>query len=469
MIKAEHEDIRIIIVDDEPEAINSLKLPLLSRGYENIETCLNGSCLLERLEEGKIYLILLDLYMPEMEGDKILEMVMQQPVDAEVIITTGDDSVTKAVELMRGGASDYLVKPIEENKLLSSVKRSAEILKLRRQSETLKQGILSRKLENPEAFERILTQSEKMLDLFRYVEIISPSSQPLLVTGETGVGKELIAQAVHSLSGRSGNYIKVNVAGLEDNMFSDTLFGHFKGAFTGASVKREGLIEKAQGGTILLDEIGSLAPQSQVKLLRLIQEGEYYPLGADMPRSTDVRILASTNHSIDQLKDDPDFRNDLFYRLRTHHVHILPLKDRKEDIPLLMEKFVLEASREMGKEAPTPHPAVMDLLYTYDFPGNLRELRAMVFEAVAHHRSHQLSTEVFQRFIPLDAGGKSVAIENYAPNIFKNAKSLPSVKNAVDMLVQEALSRCNNNQSLAARMLGMTPSAVNKRTKKMKE
>lgn len=466
-VTIDNDDVKIIIVDDEPAAVRSLEIPLISNGFSNIVTLNSGEELENIISGSGLYLVLLDLYMPDMVGDRLLQMVKEKQAGAEVIIVTGDGSLNTAVELMRVGASDYLVKPIEEGKLLSSVKRSVEILKLRRSNETLKKGLLSRKLENPQAFRKIITQSETMLDVFRYLEIVAPTSQPVLITGETGVGKELIAEVIHSLSRRRGSYIKVNVAGLDDNMFSDTLFGHFKGAFTGAVNRRAGLLEKAEQGTVLLDEIGSLSSQSQVKLLRLIQEQEYYPIGADAPRLADIRIIASTNHSIEELQNSKGFRNDLYYRLRTHHIHISPLRERLDDIPLLLEKFILEASAELNKKPPTPHPALFDLLASYHYPGNLRELRAMVFEAVARHSSHQLSTEIFKKFIPLSEGRTPDSQKRKLwQNHFNKLNYLPSIQQLNEMLVEEALQRCQNNQSLAARMLGITPSALNKRLNK---
>lgn len=319
------------------------------------------------------------------------------------------------------------------------------------------------------AFSHIITQNREMHSIFQYLESIAHSRQPILITGETGVGKELFAQAIHTLSDLSGQWVVVNVAGLDDVMFSDTLFGHARGAFTGADRSRRGLIESASGGTLFLDEIGDLPQPSQVKLLRLLQNGEYMPLGEDRPRHSKAHIIAATNRDLWLLQRKGHFRKDLNFRLRTHHVHLPPLRERTDDVPLLVDHFLVEAARELKKRKPTPPKELYTLLQTYAFPGNVRELRSMVFDAVSRHRAKVLSLDVFKEHMDRENGGSAPSgqpvadLDEAAP--FRGFQELPSIKEMTRMLIAEAMRRANGNQSIAARMLGISQPALSKRLK----
>ena len=308
-----------------------------------------------------------------------------------------------------------------------------------------------------------------MLAALQYVEVVAPSRHPLLVTGETGTGKELVGRAIHALSGCRGELVSVNVAGLDDVLFSDTLFGHRKGAYTGADHAREGLIARAAGGTLFLDEIGDLNESSQVKLLRLIEDRKYYPLGADVPRETDARIVCATHRSLEGHLSKGRFRRDLYYRLSGHKVHLLPLRERKEDIPLLVDAFLVEAAQAEGKRKPTPPAELYTLLSTYDFPGNVRELRMMVFDAVLRHTGGVLSLESFRKTVgtrdapPAGEASADAAAPAGPSPLFGGLPRLPTLKEAVDQLVAEALARARDNQGIAASLLGITRQALNKR------
>jgi len=323
------------------------------------------------------------------------------------------------------------------------------------------------RIKKPEAFAEIITNSKEMLSIFIYIESIAQSSQPVLITGETGVGKELIAGSIHSLSGLKGRFITVNAAGLDDNLFSDALFGHIKGAFTGADKVRRGLVEKASGGTLFLDEIGDLSPASQVKLLRLLQEGEYLPLGQDEPKKTDVRIVAATNQDLWKLQESGKFRKDLNFRLRVHHIHVLPLRERKDDIPLLVDHFLDEAARTLKKKKPTLPKELFKLLGTYSFPGNVRELQAMVFDAVSRHKARILSLKVFKSYIAREQKDRIVPTEKELEEtaLLTFSGKLPTIKQSTQLLVDEAMKRADGNQSIAAGMLGVSHQALSKRLK----
>jgi len=331
---------------------------------------------------------------------------------------------------------------------------------------------MAKGVEHPEAFAHIVTANRRMGTIFQYVEAVAESIEPVLITGETGTGKELIAQAIHTLSGRDGKMVSLNVAGLDDNLFSDTLFGHVKGGYTGADAERAGLIAKAAGGTLFLDEIGDLKSASQVKLLRLLQDNSYYPIGSDLPRTADARIVAATNRSLQERMARGKFRQDLFFRLSSHPVELPPLRERMDDLPLLLQHFIEEAAESLGKPAPGPSDELFTLLSVYDFPGNVRELRSLVFNAVAQHRSGPiLSMESFRLAVR-----KSATVPELIEGSSGTPESplaitgrFPTLKEANVFLVREAMRRATNNQGVAAALLGITRQSLNRRWQNLRE
>ena len=373
------------------------------------------------------------------------------------------NEVDTAVECMKKGAFDYIVKPIEEGRLVSACRRAIEVRDLRHENESLRRSLLTRTVEQPKAFSAIVTNNDAMRSIFHYVEAIAGTSQPVLISGETGVGKELIARAIHRLSKRSGELVPVNAAGADDTLFADLLFGHVRGAYTGADGTRPGLIERAAGGTLFLDEIGDLSPASQAKLLRLIQEREYLPLGADVPCQTDARVLAATNRDLDARQQAGEFRKDLYYRLRAHHVHVPPLRDRLDDLPLLVDHLLEMAANEVGKAKPTPPDEIFTVLGAYDFPGNVRELQALVFDAVSKHVSGKLSLDVFRQALrPSDPSAEAKPVSRGS---LQFGPHLPNLKEARLMLIEEAMHRAKGNQSVAAQLLGITRQGLSKHLK----
>ena len=461
----------ILLVDDEPQLLRSASVLLRSSGVKHVVTLDDSRAVMPLLGEQEIGVVVLDLAMPHVTGQELLGEIASGYPDVPVILMTATNDLDTAVQCMQGGAIDYLVKPVEKNRFVSSVTRALEIRNLREEVLSLKEHLLTEKLHQRDAFVPIVTQSKAMHAIFRYVEAIAPSRQPVLVTGETGTGKELLARSVHTVSHGQGELVAVNVAGLDDTMFSDTLFGHTKGAFTGADQARSGLITQGADGTLFLDEIGDLAIPSQVKLLRLLQEGTYYPLGADNPRQSSARVIVATNVDIVERVNAGSFRKDLYYRLRAHHLHIPPLRDRQEDLPLLINHFLENAAQELGKPTPTPPAELYGLLKTYAFPGNVRELEAMIFDAVAQHHGGVLSLKTFRSIAfdrrngPDDGPPASPALENLS-SLFPD--SLPTLKEAEQALISEAMQRADGNQGIAAGMLGLTRQALNKRLTRQK-
>jgi DNA-binding NtrC family response regulator len=460
----------ILLVDDEPAWLDSLSMSLeRTAGVNNIEVCQNGTLVLDILSQGKIGLVLLDLTMPDCTGQDILKKIGEQFPEVRVIILTGLNQIETAVECMKSGAHDYFVKTDEH--LITSIIHAVETIELLHENKAISHRLLNDSLEHPHFFAGIISCSKSMRSIFQYIEATAKSIQPMLVTGESGTGKELITKAIHDCSGRQGNLVCVNVAGYDDQMFADALFGHVKGAFTGADTLRNGLIEEATQGTLFLDEIGDLSAVSQVKLLRLLNNGEYFPLGGDKAKRSSARIVVATNQDLPSLMASGKFRKDLYFRLQIHRIHIPPLRKRPNDIGILLDHFISEASAELGKIKPAFPKELPDLLKNYIFPGNVREFRSMVFDAVAQHKSGILSMRSFLAVtghhdvnININEDGASIT-----GSYLSELAQLPTMDQAEDILIAEAMRRAGGNQSMAARFLGMTQSALSKRIKRHKQ
>jgi len=459
-----------MLVDDEEQFLLSASFTLSTDGIDNVITCQDSRKVMQFLSEWDFSVVALDMNMPYMSGLDLLPKIAHDYPDIPVVIITGVDDIETAVNCMKSGAKDYMVKPVDDSRLITTIRHLIEVREIQSENALLKQYILSDNLKHPEIFADIVTKSKVMHSVFKYIEAISRTSMPVLITGETGVGKELIARAIHDLSGRKGGFTPVNVAGVDDTLFSDTLFGHKRGAFTGADYDRKGLIEQASGGTLFLDEIGDLSLESQVKLLRLIQEGKYYPIGLDTPRISNARIIVATNRDISAMQEKNEFRKDLYYRLRTHHIHIPPLRDRKEDIEILTEHFLAKSSKELDKKKPTVPKELFTLLGTYHFPGNIRELEGMVFDAVSQHESGILSMESFKEKLGYES---SHAMPQVKEKLWQEAEDedrkiiftdpLPTLKESEKMLIAEALKRSKDNRTIAAQLLGLSRRALSNR------
>jgi DNA-binding NtrC family response regulator len=456
----------VLVVDDETQFLQSASFALRSSGISNVVLCSDSREVLHCLEKQSFGVVLLDVLMPYCTGRELLPQITDNFPGVSVIMVTAVNEVETAVECMKGGAFDYLVKPLDKVRLITTVRKAFECAELRSENSRLTQSLLDDAIETPAAFEGIISRSCLMLSLFRYIAAIAPTSLPVLITGETGSGKELIARAVHKASGRGGEFVAVNVGGLDDTLFSDTLFGHEKGAFSGAERRREGMIAKAAGGTLFLDEIGELTAQSQIKLLRLLEDRTYFPLGVDAEVRTDARVVVATNATLNPQTGGTTFRKDLYYRLQSHHVQIPPLRKRKEDIELLLGFFLETAASELGKDIPTPPPELAVLLATYDYPGNVRELKGMVYDAVSRHAGGVLSMELFKDHIFKNGIGAQIDPQQKSGEAMPKLlfpEKLPTFKEAEQLLLDEALKRAGGNQSIAAQMLGITRSGLNKR------
>ena len=463
----------IMLVDDEADALLLLKSFLCHEGFSNVVTFDDSLQALERFKSEDVALVVIDLRMPRLHGRDLLEAFSELKPYVPVIVVTAESHIETAIDCMKTGAVDYLTKPISINRFIAGVKRALELRRLNEDIMLLDQATDEEINARAPHLPSIITQDREMLTLLSYVEVVAKSRQPVLISGETGVGKELVARAVHTLSDQKGGFISINIAGLDDQMFSDTLFGHRRGAFTGALNDRDGLIMKAANGTIFLDEIGDLNELSQIKLLRLLQENEYYQLGSDVPLKSTARLVVATNKNLWQCMNEGKFRKDLYYRLCTHQVAIPPLRKRTGDVPLLLDHFIRQAAKAMGRGRLSYRKELVDFLITYEFPGNIRELQSIVHDFVSRTTTSRLSTPLLKKIIAREQEpaktemGQGNAVSGLDGNGI-TFLSLPTLKYAETVLIEKALELARNNQGTAARMLGITRQALNNRLRRGK-
>ena len=369
---------RLLVVDDERIALANLKHVLGKAGYEVTATS-SGARALEMLDEQPFDAVLTDLRMEQVDGMQVLRHCRERGVDAEVIVITGFATPESAVEAMREGAFYYIVKPFRLDEVRKVVAEAVEKSRLRRENRDLRS-----RLDSLEGRGRIVTQDETMLRLLDTARQVAPTDCNVLVVGDTGTGKELLARHVHDASRRArGPFVAINCGAFSEDLLANELFGHEKGAYTGATGHKTGLVEAAQGGTLFLDEVTEMTPAMQVKLLRLLQEREFLRLGASAPVPADVRFVAATNRDPQQAVKDGVFRQDLYFRLNVVTLKLPALAARKADIPLLCASFLHRYSALMGKEVEAVAPEALDLLMAYDFPGNVRELENLIERGVA--------------------------------------------------------------------------------------
>ncbi|MBF0188066.1 MAG: sigma-54-dependent Fis family transcriptional regulator [Magnetococcales bacterium] len=459
----------VVLVDDEQSVLLSTRLLLESSGIRPVETLNDPKRLIPFISEHGASLIVLDLMMPELPGVKLLPELVRNHPQIPVIVMSAVQDLDTAVRCMKEGAFDYLIKPVEKSRLISSIGRALEIRKLQDEVQTLKGVLLDDDLHDADAFSSIITRSKKVLALFHYIRAIAHSPEPVLVTGETGVGKEMIAQSIHTMNEAPGPLISLNVAGLDETAFTDTLFGHRRGAFTGADKDREGMIAQARNGTLFLDEIGDIPVGLQLKLLRLLQEKRYYPLGSDTLRHANTRFIFATNKSLEQAMEKGSFRPDLYYRLSSHHIAIPPLRERPEDIQPLVLHFVAESAEALGTEPPSVPHALFSLLERLPFPGNIRELRGLIYDAVARNEGDTLSMHPFQELATRAGLLTMETSKGSGINHFTDFPDpLPTLNEAEAHLIEETLRRCGGNRTMAAKRLGTTRQTLNRKKRALR-
>jgi DNA-binding NtrC family response regulator len=459
----------LLVVDDEPGILTEVSLLLNANDISQVTTLSDSRQVIPYINEHPVSVVMLDWVMPKLTGGEILEMLTADHPEITVIVMTAMGDVETAVGAMKQGAFDFLTKPVDPNRLVASVKKALQVSELGNQNRILKDYLLADRLRNPDAFEGIITTSKKMRGIFQYIEAIASSRLPVLIKGETGVGKELLARAIHKVSGVQGPFVSLNVAGLDDFMFSDTLFGHKKGAFTGADSKRDGLIATAAAGTIFLDEIGDMPLPSQIKLLRLLQEREFYRIGSDLLMKSDARVIAASNVDFTALRAEGKFRNDLYFRLCAHEFQVPPLRERLEDIGVLVQYFAEQAAQEQGKPVPAIAAGVISSLQQCAFPGNIRELYNIVHHAVTCNETGILNVSDFPGLKHVSAPTRNFGPIDDSNPLFAQFGKFPTIMQVEEFMIAEAMKITNGNQTAAAEMLGLTRPTLNKRLKQERQ
>jgi len=442
---------RILVVDDERSMRELLAIVLRREGYE-VLLAENGKSAIATLEREPVDILISDIKMPDLSGVEVLRAAKRIDQDILGIMITAFASTDTAVEAMRLGACDYLSKPFDVDLLRMKVREKIESRQLRQENVLLK-----RRLGLSHQFANIIGRSEVMLDVFKMIETVARTNSTILLTGESGTGKGLVAQAVHFHSLRRDRpVVAVNCGALPEALLESELFGHMRGSFTGADTNKKGLIEVAERGTVFLDEIGEMSPVMQVKLLRVLQERKFRRVGGLDEMQADIRVIAATNQDLSKLVADGRFREDLFYRINVIGIHLPPLRDRREDIPLLAEHFLAKYNEQMGKAVGAVSHEAAEVLQRYDWPGNIRELENTIERAVALEST---PTILLDSLPPTVLGGAARPVAASGPDA-----GLPAAGFDLEAHVQqiergylaEALKRAGGVQVKAAELLGMS-------------
>jgi len=441
---------RILIVDDEESFRNVLTVILRKEGYE-VEGAANGEEGLNKISNAAFDHVLCDIRMPQMDGLEFLRESQKAGAEAPVIMMSAYGTVDTAIEAMKFGAYDYISKPFKPDEIILTLKKAEERERLRKENE-----LLRRQVKKEYSFENIVSKNEGMNKIFEIIRKVAPYKSTILVTGESGTGKELVARAIHYNSDRSKMFfVPVNCGAIPENLMESELFGHIKGAFTDAIRTKKGLFEEADEGTIFLDEIGELPAQLQVKLLRVLQDGEIRRVGESKSIQINVRIIAATVKDLAREVNEGRFRDDLFYRLNVLHLYIPPLRERKEDIPLLIQHFINKHNQNLNKHVKEVDSKALELLMNYKWPGNVREVentieRALVLTDGEKIELDNLPFEIqnFQNEVPM----VPMAEEEYS--VKKGSRMLEMG------LIRKALRKTKGNHTQAARLLEISHRAL---------
>ena len=443
---------RILIIDDEENMLHMLKTILSKEGYE-IVTAGNGREGLEKIKTNLFDTILCDLRMPEMDGLSFLKTVKVKNIDSTIIMMSAYGTIDLAVEAMKHGAYDYISKPFKPDEIILTLKKAEERERLRKENILLKKEI-----KKEFGFESIITKNDKMLQIFETIHKISDYDTSVLIIGESGTGKELVAKAIHYDSKRSGKpFIAINCGAIPENLLESELFGYVKGAFTDANQNKKGLFEEANRGSLLLDEIGELPSNLQVKLLRALQEGEVRKVGDTKQIKLDVRIIAATSKNLGQEVRNDSFREDLFYRLNVIQINLPSLRERREDIPLLINHFINRYNEKHHLKAKNFSSAALNVLLEYDWPGNIRELENAIERAVILSEGSRIEVSA----LPPDIRKLKAPREKEIVNDEYSIKKFHIIME--EQLIKKALDKTKGNRTRAAKLLEIShPSLLSK-------
>ncbi len=447
---------KILIVDDEQVALTSVRRLLRRRNIRNVEICDNGKEAISKIKEQDFDIVILDLLMPEVDGFHVMEATKPfKHNNTEFIMLTAVEDVSTAVKAIRLGAYDYLVKPVDNERLLLSIERAYEHKGLLMGLAGTLSG--SNKTDVPEPFADIITQCPRMKELLSYAHVMARGGNPFLITGESGTGKELMARGIHKAGPNpNGPFIPVNVSSIPETLFESQLFGHTKGAFTGADKDYKGYFEQADMGTLFLDEIGELPVNLQAKLLRVLEDKYVTRIGEIEPRHVEVRIISATNTDLRKACREGRFRLDLNYRLKSAHVHLPPLQERGGDIPLLASHFLKKACMRHKKDIQGLSPEALDMLMNKNYPGNIRELAQVVENGVLLAKSATI--------LPQD-----LYDGHERPSIPTFARSLCSLKENYDTHLAYVLTHTKGDRKKASDILGVTVRQLQRKLAQMKD
>ncbi|MFH2012289.1 MAG: sigma-54 dependent transcriptional regulator [Pseudomonadota bacterium] len=446
---------KILIVDDNPSIQLTLEGTLKKEGYE-IEKVSSAEEALNRVKDFSFDIILLDVKLPGMSGIEAIPRIKEIDSNAEIIVITAHGTRDIALEAISKGAYDYFTKPFSLEEIRITVGRAFEKKKLQSEVNRLRQ-----ELKYKYALKKIIGQSESIKMINALVERLAPLDTTVLITGESGTGKELIADTIHSQSKRSSNpFVKLNCAAIPEGLLESELFGYERGAFTGAQNSKHGKFEIAHTGTIFLDEVGDMSLATQAKLLRVLEERKINRLGGNKTIDVDIRIIAATNHDLLQMLNEKKFREDLYYRLNVASIHLPPLRERKEDIPLLADHFIQEVNIRLGSYSTGISPEAMEYLLKYPFPGNIRELHNLLERAIILGNDLIITSKSLQM-----AFQKSSAL-SHSTSLEKVTTLNETIENVEKSLIINALQKANGIQIEAAKILGINPKNLWKKIKK---
>ncbi len=445
----------ILIVDDEKNIREGLGRSLEMDGYE-VLLAEDGKQGWNLVNQEHVDLVIADLKMPEMSGEELLKRISSAYPTVPVIILTGHGTIESAVEAMRNGAFDFVTKPVNLDRLSLLAKRALSNRELVLQHRTLKEEV--ERLKSRRKTGEIIGKSSQMQKIMQMIEQVAATRASVLITGESGVGKELVADAIHILSNRKENpYIKVHCAALAESLLESELFGHEKGAFTGAVSMKRGRFELAHTGTIFLDEIGEINQQVQIKILRVLQDKKFERVGGEKTQEVDVRVVSATNRELKREIEAGRFREDLFYRLNVVNIHVPPLRERKEDIPLLISAFLQEFSEENQKNIEGVDPRARLALYNYHWPGNIRELRNCIESAVVMTKGNIIAYDDLPPTVTSGSDADYVKIEVGS-----------SLEDAEREMIRATLHRENGNKSRTADVLGIGRKTLHRKIQEYK-
>ncbi len=440
--------IKILLIDDNQAVLNFLRIFLLQKEKYEIKTLQDSKKAFELLEQEKFDVLLLDMDMPEVTGIDILKFIKTKKLDIVTIVLTGVEDIDLAISAMKLGTFDYMLKPIEENKLIETIDTAVKQKELVKSEIETSGKLKLDDLKYKEAFTNINTCDDKMFRIFQFVEKFAQTDNSVLIWGESGSGKELIAEAIHKISNRRNNkFVAVNAGAFAQELFSSEFFGYEKGAFTGASHDKSGFLEEANGGTLFLDEIGELSLPIQVKLLRVLQEEEFYRLGSTKNIKVDVRIIAATNKNLFEEIKKGSFRKDLFFRLNINSIYVPPLRDRKGDIELLANFFLEKYRKKYNKNVEKISEPVLNCLKSYPFPGNVRELMNIINSAIIVETTNELRKKSLPSYFLSTNGSYKEFDEEIIP---------PTLNEVEKQHIKRVLEFTNNNKTKAAEILDIS-------------